>query len=643
MKEFVFKLIRKIYSFLFYKYEYLYYQLFYKKPELEIDEKQKNKRCLIGDGEDLEQIAQDYKTLFPQRVQSKIKEADLICNHVFDLLGSGPKKISPNDKGYQPIDWHSDFKSDYRWEPNKFYRSIRYGHIKGVDIKVPWELSRFQHLNILGQAYILTEDKKYSDEFINQIRDWIKNNPVAFGVNWKCPMDIAIRAVNWLVAQEYFSKSKSITNDFWNEFYTSIYEHGKFIRGHLENKGKTRNNHYLSNLAGLFFISIYCPFFKESKEWQEFAEDELSKEIKAQVYPDGCCFEASTSYHRLALELFYYTELLAQKSDLNILSDLKNRIKKMFEFSLYCIKPNGRIPQIGDNDNGRFLIFSRRPILEHKYLLSLAAVHYKDSQFKHPNWDFDEEAFWVYGKKGKEQFDSVPFRIDTISSKAFQDAGWFIIRDKNDYCFISCGPNGQNGNGGHGHNDKLSFELMIDGRDIIVDPGTYAYTSFPEKRNEFRSTAYHNTVKFNGYEQNKITPKSLFYLGNNIQIKEARLKQTNEKVFFQGEIHYSNLIHKRNISKDKVSSTWEIKDKLITPSIMKKKAYFHLSPKLKLTKKEVIDKEIERKIISIQSNSSSLMKEKYDYSPSYGEKVLADYLKVKIPSNESQFTLEISS
>jgi hypothetical protein len=64
--------------------------------------------------------------------------------------------------------------------PKRFYRNIRYCHLKGVDVKVPWELSRFQHLIILGQAYVLTNNEKYSTEFINQINDWIENNPIGF-------------------------------------------------------------------------------------------------------------------------------------------------------------------------------------------------------------------------------------------------------------------------------------------------------------------------------------------------------------------------------------------------------------------------------------------------------------------------------
>ena len=60
-----------------------------------------------------------------------------------------------------------------------------------MDIKVPWELSRFQHFTILGQAYILSKEEKYAQEFVNQVTDWIEHNPVGFGVNWACPMDVA--------------------------------------------------------------------------------------------------------------------------------------------------------------------------------------------------------------------------------------------------------------------------------------------------------------------------------------------------------------------------------------------------------------------------------------------------------------------
>ncbi len=507
----------------------------------------------------------DYDFLLPGKRQEKIDSATLICQHIFDLLSSGPKKLSPSENEYQRIDWHTDFKSGYRWNPKSFYRNIRFGHKPGVDVKVPWELSRFQHLPLLGQAFALTQDNKYADEFRNQIDDWIRNNRVGFGVNWVCTMDVAIRAVNWLVAQEYFRDKSTFSEDFWRSFFISIYEHGRYIRRHLE-KTYPKANHYLSNIVGLFFIALYCPFFKESNKWWRFCVKELEKEMKNQVYDDGCNFEGSTSYHRLVLELFFYAELLSQRAGIRLSSAYHNRLKRMFTFSLYCIKPDGKIPQIGDNDNGRLLIFSSRPTLDHAYLLSLAAIHFHDPDFKLKTFPFDEEAFWVFGKEGQEIWKDLPYRKQELCSKTFPEAGWYIMRHKNHYCFVSCGPNGQGGKGVHTHNDKLSFELMLNGDDIIVDPGTYVYTPFPEWRNRFRSTAFHNAIQIEHMEQNDISA-DLFEMRQGVQCKDCTLIESESKIVFKGSVEYLKIDaeHTRQIVLYKNEGVVEIFDTIKSP------------------------------------------------------------------------------
>ena len=52
--------------------------------------------------------------------------------------------------------------------------------------------------------------------------------------------------------------------------------------------------------------------------------------------------------------------------------------------------------------------------------------------------------------------------------------------------------------GGHSHNDKLSFELHLGGRPVIVDPGMGTYTREPALRNAMRATAAHNTPQLDG-------------------------------------------------------------------------------------------------------------------------------------------------
>gem|GEM_PF-5007792 len=62
------------------------------------------------------------------------------------------------DPDYKPIDWQIDFKSGYRWREKTRYDQILYAPLQGVDIKVPWELSRMQHLATLAWAYGLSKN-----------------------------------------------------------------------------------------------------------------------------------------------------------------------------------------------------------------------------------------------------------------------------------------------------------------------------------------------------------------------------------------------------------------------------------------------------------------------------------------------------
>jgi len=159
-------------------------KIFNKNSEEEILKyfKRKARPNFLTDYKNKQGTVKVFKKEFSERVENVLRNADEICEHTFDLLGSG--KVNLGKK----INWHCDFKSGYCWNPKTFYLDIKYGDKKGVDVKVPWELSRFQHLATLGEAYWFTGDKKYTKEFINEIDDWIENNPPQYGVNWKCTM-----------------------------------------------------------------------------------------------------------------------------------------------------------------------------------------------------------------------------------------------------------------------------------------------------------------------------------------------------------------------------------------------------------------------------------------------------------------------
>jgi hypothetical protein len=304
------------------------------------------------------------------------------------------------DPNYVPIDWQIDFKSGYRWSEKTWFRNIEYGKIKGADIKVPWELARMQHLTLLAKKYVndntsLETKNLLSNEFRNQVLDFIATNPLGYGVNWTCSMDIAIRASNWLLAYDIFcSGGCKFDAEFNRNFSKSIFEHGIHISNNLEWNFGQRGNHYLSNLTGLIFISIYLGKSKLTNKWLAFSTQQLIHEIEYQFNDDGTNFEGSTAYHRLSTELVIYSVFLIlghekqrlrslqetyigwpnrirtiKKSslvfnDLKITEDIEikfspfsasqiKKMRKMIEFIWHISKPNGSFPQIGDNDSGR--------------------------------------------------------------------------------------------------------------------------------------------------------------------------------------------------------------------------------------------------------------------------------------------------
>ena len=87
------------------------------------------------------------------------------------------------------------------------------------------------------------------------------------------------------------------------------------------------------------------------------------------------------------------------------------------------------------------------------------------------------------------------------------------MRHGRSHLVIDAAEVGLRGRGGHGHNDVLSFELTLDGLNVVTDCGAYVYTASPEWRNRFRSTAAHNTVQIDEAELNRLAdPDDLWAL-----------------------------------------------------------------------------------------------------------------------------------
>lgn len=81
--------------------------------------------------------------------------------------------------------------------------------------------------------------------------------------------------------------------------------------------------------------------------------------------------------------------------------------------------------------------------------------------------------------------------FDQLAWRAWPKFGLCIWRSPRLYLAVRCGPVGQEGYGGHAHNDQLAVELMVDEQPWIADPGTFLYTPDVTVRNAWRSAAAH--------------------------------------------------------------------------------------------------------------------------------------------------------
>jgi hypothetical protein len=307
---------------------------------------------------------------------------------------------------YVPIDWQLDFKSGWRWSERTWSRDVKYGHLLGADVKVPWELARMQHLPQLALAAFLATRRsdrfepaaRYVEEFRSEVLDFIATNPPRFGVNWAMTMDVAIRVVNWLAAYDLFrSGGATFDESFEATFRRSILEHGRHIVENLEWHPTARGNHYLADVAGLLFVAAHLDRDPERDAWFTFGRSAVIGEAMRQLHADGSGFEASTCYHRLTAEILAYSAALlcgAGDDDLAAVAQANlgrlrlprgavepapvfetrapdaaagvgargllvdgplERLEAAAEFTVDLTKPTGAVVQIGDNDNGRFL------------------------------------------------------------------------------------------------------------------------------------------------------------------------------------------------------------------------------------------------------------------------------------------------
>ena len=565
-----------------------------------------------------------FQEWFAGESRDLIDGANRICdNHRWPLLGFGEKSFGDQ------IEWLRDPLSGFV-HPLTYHRDVQLIRDDGSDARVLWELNRLGHLITLGQAYSITGDEKFTNEFLSQVRTWSEQNPYGLGLNWHCAMEVALRAMNLLVTLELFKTSTQITEQAFTQLLALLDQHGTYIRKNLEFSYIATSNHYFSDVIGLLWLGIMLPELRGASEWRQFGFREMLREMDKQVLPDGADFESSTGYHRFIVELVLFSFLLCQLNRIEIPQRYWQKLLMMLEYVRGYLRPDGLAPLIGDSDSGQVIPMRRRAANDHAYLLPVGAIALNDSGLIATNPEPSEEALWLLGKEGLSAATSLAESTEVPASISFPDAGLHILRHEDLYLSFNTSHAGINGRGSHGHNDALSIEVAACGRTFIVDPGTFVYTGDLASRHRFRSTAYHSTVEVDAQEQNTTNVNIPFVIGDEAK-PTVLLWATGKELDKVTAEHYgykrlpNPLTHRRTITFNKNDRYWLVDDEFTGDGKNDLSIRFHFDAGLEVSSRanQVVARDESsgaRLLISAITLKSEAVLEQQASSREYGER-----------------------
>lgn len=485
-----------------------------------------------------------------------------------------------------PIDWHRDHASN-KPAPLRLSNTIDYRdfHETG-DCKFVWEPNRHHHLVILARAYRASNQKKYCEAIKEQLLSWLDKNPFGFGMNWRSPLELSIRLINWVWAFDLIRESGVLTGTFHKHILHAVYLHLWEVTRKYS-KGTSANNHLIGEAAGVFIACCYFPSLPNAGQWRQQSYDILCQESLVQTYADGGNKELALGYHYFVLQFLLFSGLAGRWSGMDFPTSYWDTIEKMMDF-LGNLAKGGKPPLYGDCDDGYVLNLGNSPH-DSSALLAVGATLFSRADFKALSGDAQEPLHWLFGKDGTTGFELLPSSSQKrLKSLALSNSGLYLLQNGHhgqEDCIsllADCGDLGYTSIAAHGHADALSFTLRAAGRDVLVDPGTYDYFSFPNLRNYFRSTSAHNTVEIDGQNQSVILGPFLW--GKKAASRCLSWDPSPEGGRFIGEHDgYQRLAdpvtHRRTIIlNDAPTQTVTVNDEILGSASHTIKIFFHFAP-----------------------------------------------------------------
>ena len=481
-----------------------------------------------------------------------------------------------------PPRWNRDPKTG-RHAPRDYGKSIDYRDARTVgDIKHLWEINRHLELVTLAQAFHLSREPRYADGALALLDSWLEQCPYPRGVQWTSAHEAGVRLMNWAVAWTLLGEAAAPLRERWA---ACVYRHCHFIARNLS-RHSSANNHLFGELTGLFVAALTWPRWPESRRWRQLAQAGLEAQALAQNGADGVNREQAFWYHHEVADMMLLALLVGRANGAGFSAGFTRRLEAMLEFVAAAMDAGGHVPNVGDADDAVMVRFSREPGFDpYRSLLASGAVLFDRGDFKAAAGGFCDKSRWLLGDAGRALFEAVPEAPARPARLAFAEAGYYLLGA--DYgtprelkALVDAGPLGYLSIAAHGHADALALTLSVGGREILVDPGTYAYHGERRWRDYFRGTSAHNTLRVDGLDQS--VPGGPFLWLEHARARCERFDAGVDRDVFEG-VHdgYRRLAdpvtHRRRVELDKRARQILVRDTLECAHEHELELHWHLA------------------------------------------------------------------
>lgn len=519
--------------------------------------------------------------MHPRWLAALVARADALFSHRFTFGSLQDRWVG------DPIDWNRDHESGVA-APLRFSAALDYRDYRVTgDAKVVWELNRHHHLVVLARAYRATGDRRYARTCVEHLLSWIDQCPFGRGMNWRSPLELAIRAINWIWTLDLIAPADALAPGECHRIEHALDVHVWEIARRYS-RGSSANNHRIGEAAGVFVVTSCRPDLPDAVKLREESRAILCEEIQAQTFAGGCSREHALGYHFFALQFFTIAALVGRRDGREFPAEYLARLGAMAEFAR-ALSAAGDPPLFGDADDGYVLDLGQSGGDWRDSLAMAEALRGEDDNGAAGS----EAAVWLTDGAAAHPRAGIRPDPERLMSRGFADAGYYLLQwgsaedaDRVSVLF-DCAELGFGAIAAHGHADALSFTLRAFGEDVLVDPGTYDYFTYPAWRDYFRSTRAHNTVEVDGTDQSRMLGP--FMWGERAQSRclDWRPSETGGRVSAEHD-GYARLsdpvIHRRTLQLDRSDRTLLITDAIAAAAPHRVAMHFHCAEHARVTR-----------------------------------------------------------